>query len=129
MVRIQFYIPEIMQTDIIDNIELVGFSDQRLQLEISGLEITGTSGNDDLTGASGDDYLLGKDGDDAIDGLLGDDVISGGAGDDYISDGSGYNYIDAGSGNDTLKYVTGEIDGGLGSDRIFLWFNPEERSE
>ena len=115
---------------------------------VSGSEIEGRGGHDDITGTDGDDTIYGDfkdvletatDGNDYIRGLGGDDTIDGGSqgdyifggeGDDNIDGGNGYDYVDGGVGDDFIRGGNGEdiiiggagddnIDGGNGRDRIF----------
>ncbi|MFC6636831.1 DUF4214 domain-containing protein [Sulfitobacter sp. JBTF-M27] len=64
-----------MDNSVIEQVELIAAS------EVTGLEILGTSGDDNLVGTSGSDL---------IDGGFGLDTISAGAGADTISGGSNY---------------------------------------
>ena len=64
-----------MDTSVSEQIELIAAS------EVTGLEIIGTSGDDNLVGTSGGDLILGG---------YGVDTISAGAGADTISGGSNY---------------------------------------
>ena len=105
----------------------------------SGLDDTGTIGNDDviyggtgndyIDGVGGDDEIYGGDNDDILLGSAGNDFIEGGAGNDAIK-GDGFNvpvelqgddYIDGGTGNDLIWGNSGddELFGGDGLDTIY----------
>ncbi len=113
---------------------------------VDDLNITGTSGNDDLSGGEGNDTLNGRDGNDALDGGAGNDSLRGADGDDALSGGNGDDELSGGTftqnwflsplrfvraapsgemiqedtGNDTLDGGQGQdtLDGGLGDDLL-----------
>ncbi|MBZ0092859.1 MAG: hypothetical protein K8F27_11665, partial [Sulfuricellaceae bacterium] len=92
-------------------------------LDMNGVVIKGTTGDDTITGSSNMDYLIGGDGNDTIQAGGGDDIVDGGAGNDTIYASSGNAIIDGGSGNDA---ITGDsrsnntLNGGDGDDTITL---------
>ena len=87
----------------------------------SGIQISGTPGNDSIDGTPGADGINGNGGDDTINGGGGDDAIGGDAGNDSISGGDGNDFIDGGTGNDTLIGNSGSdtLLGGDGNDAIY----------
>lgn len=67
----------------------------------SGVNITGTSGDDTITGSNADDTLSGGDAADTINGGTGDDTIVGGNGADTLSGGAGDDEFDITAGTST----------------------------
>lgn len=85
-----------------------------------GLDLTGTSGPDNLLGSLLDDTIDGAGGDDSIDGSGGDDELYGATGIDVIRGGSGRDDIFGGVGRDDV-YGGDDGDhlyGGLGDDYL-----------
>jgi Ca2+-binding RTX toxin-like protein len=83
--------------------------------------LLGLGGDDGLYGAYGDDLLDGGDGNDALDGDDGSDTLRGGAGNDQLdSSRAGTNLLDGGAGNDTLRGGDGNdtLLGGAGDDKL-----------
>ncbi len=83
----------------------------------TGMEVTGTSGVDQITGSDGKDiihggagadHLSGGGASDTLDGGLGNDILVGGAGDDVLMGGLGNDTLTGGDGNDTFKWVKGD---------------------
>ncbi|MBF2063463.1 MAG: DUF11 domain-containing protein [Calothrix sp. C42_A2020_038] len=62
----------------------------------TGVNVTGTSGNDIITTGSGRDNINGGDGDDIITGGIGADILTGGAGNDFFV------YTNIRDGGDTI---------------------------
>lgn len=108
---------------LLDNIELVGGSDDSLSGGDGDDTILGGAGDDTLSGGRGSDSLDGGDGNDSI--LIGNlnsfsNTVFGGDGDDTIDARASYGQdsIDAGDGDD-IVYAAREndtIDGGDGFD-------------
>ncbi|UOD51451.1 DUF4214 domain-containing protein [Orrella daihaiensis] len=82
-----------------------------------------------LYGSSGSDSLIGGAGADILDGGVGADTLEGGVGNDVLEGDDGADELAGGDGNDTFVYgltsstevATGEvIDGGNGSDTIWV---------
>ena len=105
-------------TDILTNVEFIGFQDQFLPLAkeefidvdpVTGLEVrryvNGTSADDTIDGGVGNDDLFGNGG---------NDTISGGAGGDYITPGKGDDTIDGGADG------TNQWDGSKIFDTVFF---------
>ena len=114
------------------NVESFVFNDQTLTrgefssyltaLEIRGLTITGSAGNDALVlGSGGDDIINARAGSDTVDAAAGDDAVRGGIGSDTIYGGSGLDTIRGDDGFDTL-HGDGENDvlsGNNGNDTVY----------
>ncbi|MBF2002182.1 MAG: 5'-nucleotidase C-terminal domain-containing protein [Synechococcales cyanobacterium M58_A2018_015] len=85
---------------------------------LSGREIRGTGGRDNLTGTAFDDTLLGLGGPDTLRGLGGNDELDGGRGDDTLLGGNGDDILRGGNRNDILRGHEGNdtLFGGLGND-------------
>ncbi|MCH8045236.1 MAG: hypothetical protein IID44_16110 [Planctomycetes bacterium] len=85
--------------------------------------LMGNAGADSMYGDSGNDYLYGGAGDDAVDGQDGVDNVYGEDGDDWVYGGDGNDYVDAGDGNDNLIGDAGDdtLDGGDGNDTFWYW--------
>ena len=66
------------------------------QINVPGLDIKGTDGNNNLNGGTGNDTIDGGNGNDFIDAKLGDDVVSGGDGNDTIIGGQSNDIIKGG---------------------------------
>jgi Ca2+-binding RTX toxin-like protein len=72
------------------------------------LEISGSSGEDNLAGTGAAEILLGQGGNDTLDGGAGDDTLTGGIGADTFVVGAGTDTItDLGNGADILSVATG----------------------
>ncbi|HEY0838525.1 MAG TPA: FG-GAP-like repeat-containing protein [Azospirillum sp.] len=94
-------------TDVIRNVEAVGFADATLtyqRLMDSGVSLVGGEAEDSLAGGAGSDTLDALGGDDTIDGGAGGDDLRGGAGNDLLSGGAGSDAIDGGEGIDTAVF-------------------------
>lgn len=98
--------------------------------EVTGVELNGTNGNDEIDGGAGNDMLVGGGGFDTMRGDVGDDTLRGdnGAdslfgddGNDRIEGGQGFDQLFGGNGDDTI--MAGETAdrayGGDGNDVIF----------
>ena len=72
-----------------------------------GMNVVGTSGDDNLNGGNGSDTIDGLGGRDSIFASDGNDSIQGGEGDDYIQGQNGNDTIDGGAGYDTAAYGFG----------------------
>ncbi|WP_052249760.1 calcium-binding protein [Tateyamaria sp. ANG-S1] len=78
----------------------------------------------DLTGTSGDDELVGDSAADRLDGLAGDDTLNGGDGADTLIGGAGNDSITGGTSTDDLRDIVfggagdDTIDGGYGNDEL-----------
>jgi Ca2+-binding RTX toxin-like protein len=83
----------------------------------TGIQISGTNGNDSIDGTPGGDGVNGNGGDDTINGGDGGDAIGGDAGNDWVAGGNGDDFIDGSSGNDTLV-------GGAGADTFNFGYWP-----
>jgi Ca2+-binding RTX toxin-like protein len=68
----------------------------------TGLNLTGTTGDDNYVGSTFIDSVNGGAGDDAIFGSGGNDVLSGGDGDDTLEGGSSGDTLNGGNGDDQL---------------------------
>ena len=92
----------------------------RWWMDMDGLAIDGTGGNDNMTGSVQADYLRGGDGDDTIDGSAGNDLIYSGDGNDTITGSGGNDIIYGGAGSDSITDSVGNdlIYGGDGDDII-----------
>jgi hypothetical protein len=99
---------------------------------ISGYEIYGYGGDDEIIGSPNADFIAGGNGKDTIHGYLGDDSIDGGADDDFIDGGAGDDVLFGGVGSSpasgvgcslqTVPVPTGSsylTKGGSGDDTIF----------
>ncbi|MCT7967757.1 DUF4347 domain-containing protein [Laspinema sp. D1] len=86
----------------------------------TGMQQTGTFGNDVLTGDAGNDTLDGSYGQDLLQGKAGNDQLRGGAGDDTVLGGEGNDNIEGNFGADFLQGYAGDdlISGGADSDYI-----------
>ncbi|MBD2535110.1 calcium-binding protein [Nostoc flagelliforme FACHB-838] len=86
---------------------------------IEGLNITGTTYDDNIVGSNGNDTIYGGNG--------GNDTIIGGAGNDFLTSGYlGNSTLDGGNGNDILYGGVGNnnLYGGAGSDTFtFYYYN------
>jgi Ca2+-binding RTX toxin-like protein len=79
--------------------------------DATGVDLTGTNGDDRLVGTENADILRGLGGNDDLTGLGGDDVLNGGLANDTLKGGDGNDTLNGGDGADTLN-------GGEGDDRI-----------
>ncbi|MBY3533548.1 metal-binding protein [Rhizobium laguerreae] len=113
----------------VSGIDLTTGSTQDNVIGTAGNDIIDTGdGNDYINGNAGDDWLNAGKGDDEIFGEAGNDVIRAGAGNDIIFDGDFFSGspevfdIDAGDGDDAITLRTGglsgTIDGGAGIDTL-----------
>jgi Ca2+-binding RTX toxin-like protein len=89
----------------------------------TGVELTGTDGDDILTGLRFDDLLRGGNGGDRLHGERGDDLLYGDAGNDVMVGGEGNDRLFGGAGNDWLYDAGGVdevnlLDGGEGDDLL-----------
>lgn len=78
------------------------------QVQLSGVVLTGTSGDDTLTGGAGDDTLYGLDGHDALHGGAGNDTLFAGDGDDILGGGTGNDTLYGEFGNDAYYFGLGD---------------------
>ena len=85
-------------------------------------KLSGADQDDTLSGGKDSDTLDGGSGSDSLDGGEDNDNLDGGAGNDTLDGGSGKDFISAGTGNDRIIWdpSDGAIDGGAGTDTIFL---------
>lgn len=81
-------------------------------------ELSGGRGNDTLSSGAGDDTVIGGHGDDVISGGFGKDFLNGGAGSDILIGGAQRDLLRGGAGDDVLQSGTGadRLFGGAGSD-------------
>lgn len=98
-----------------DNISVTGTA------KIVGINLDGTSNDDNLTGTEGNDTIRGFNAQDILNGLGGDDFLDGGDGDDKLFGGQGNDSLLGGSGQDQLFGEAGNdmLDGGDGDDTLF----------
>jgi Ca2+-binding RTX toxin-like protein len=68
--------------DLLLNINVLQFADQSVAIEIPGVLLVGTDGDDSLVGSLGNDVVQGLAGNDTLDGSLGKDILEGGSGSD-----------------------------------------------
>jgi Ca2+-binding RTX toxin-like protein len=120
----------VLETNEFDNSNL-GLTIDIDDVFISGTQVLGTRGNDDLFGTAGNDTFFGLRGDDDIFGFGGNDSLFGERGDDNLYGGLGNDLLDGGAGDDFLWGVdltsklpgAGEIDiltGGFGANTFYL---------
>src|SRR3954469_4449958 len=83
----------------------------------TGIQISGTAGNDSIDGTPGGDGVNGNGGNDTINGGDGGDALGGDAGNDWVNGGNGDDFVDGGPGNDTLT-------GGEGNDTFAFDYWP-----
>ncbi len=69
-------------------------------------EINGSNSGDTIYGGSGDDQIKGNNGTDTLYGGSGSDTINGGNGSDVIVGGFGADTLTGGAANDTFKYLS-----------------------
>lgn len=93
-------------------------------VQVTGLTITGTDGDDHLTGTALNDTIFGGAGNDTLSGGGGADLLQGGDGDDWLSTadvaGQTDTVLDGGPGNDGFEVGMSvkSVLGGSGDDRI-----------
>jgi Ca2+-binding RTX toxin-like protein len=87
------------------------------------LAVDGTGVN--YTGSVGNDTLNGTQAKDTIDGGEGNDTINGGTGDDTITGGAGADTLDGGAGDDTFTY-TAVTESGVGAGNRDIISNFED---
>jgi serralysin len=115
-------------TDVVQNVEILQFSDQTLLLgptartvvsgdRLDNLMVVSGPGGGNFYGLAGNDTLAGGAVGDYLDGGIGDDRLSGGGGDDILIGGYGNDVIDGGAGIDWfhLQAATTGPAFGLGS--------------
>ena len=68
----------------------------------SGVQLSGTRGDDILNGGGDRDRLNGRSGNDILNGGGGRDILNGGSGDDTLSGGGGRDRLNGGRGIDTF---------------------------
>ena len=101
------------------NDEIAGGSDSRTIYGGAGADaIAGSSSGGTIYGGSGNDQIFGHDGVDALYGGSGDDSIHGGNGTDTIVGGLGADALSGGSGADTFKYSSTLDSGPAAADTI-----------
>jgi len=117
------------------NIEVLKFSDNStiLLADIIFSEYKGTNGNDEIAMSYGNikDMVNSGAGNDIIYTFAGNDEINADSGDDTIDAGLGNDIVNAGDGNDIIihthldgaAFPDDKYYGGLGSDRLDLYFN------
>lgn len=95
---------------------------------VSGQDIEGTNGSDNITGSFGDDTLTGLAGDDTLSGGNGVDLLFGGDGSDTLVGGFGRDTLVGGAGDDMLFGGDREDihTGGSGSDQFIFNFVLDE---
>ena len=74
-------------------------------LNVDGVTLTGTSGDDALFGGRGGDLLLGGGGNDQLFAGEGNDQLLAGEGDDRLVGGAGNDVLSGGSGNDQFRML------------------------
>ncbi len=104
-----------------DQIHGGGYSDF-LHGDAGDDEIHGDDGADRLSGGLGNDILYGGAGNDTLLGYDGEDVLHGGDGDDKLYGHAGVGVVNGDAGDDVIHGLSGVVDGGEGSDSIFLSF-------
>jgi Ca2+-binding RTX toxin-like protein len=72
---------------------------------VLNVDLTGTSGSDQITGTARDDVICGGGGGDTINGLGGNDIVLGDAGADKLTGGPGNDTLNGGAGADTVLYA------------------------
>ncbi len=88
---------------------------------VSGVHVTGSSGNDTLGGSGSNDTLIGGSGSDILFGGFGNDLVLGGEGNDTVGGGPGTDEVSGGSGDDLVQSISGVdnlLDGGAGFDTL-----------
>ena len=93
-------------------LEIDGYGEVALDIEIASVDATGDVGDDTLSGDAGPNALYGMDGDDTLDGRGGDDVLEGGAGNDTLNGGDGDDTFVFASGDGADTVVDFELVGG-----------------
>lgn len=91
--------------------------------------LNGGAGTDHVAGGAGNDNLHGDDGNDYLDGDDGNDALFGGAGDDDLDGWTGNNVLLGGKGNDVLTATyegTNIMKGGAGSDSFTNYLSPSQ---
>jgi Ca2+-binding RTX toxin-like protein len=83
--------------------------------------LVGTSNGETITGFSGDDQIDALGGNDILDGGPGADTVNGGDGDDFISLSDTQDAIDGGAGSDQLYLYFGASSVGVTLDLTALW--------
>jgi Ca2+-binding RTX toxin-like protein len=99
------------------NVELVIYDPRE-----AGIDLAGTTGNDDYVGSRFADRILTGNGNDVVHGGDGADYINGGNGNDDLAGGAGADTLIGGFGNDVLRSETGDADtliGGWGNDDYY----------
>ncbi|MEN3971800.1 lamin tail domain-containing protein [Sphingomicrobium sp. XHP0235] len=88
---------------------------------VTGGNVIGTNGNDNILGGIGADVIDGRNGDDFIEGFEGNDILRGGNGNDQLFGGDGDDDLDGGNGMDRLFGGAGNdrVDGGNADDELF----------
>ena len=87
---------------------------------LSGITLSGNSGNDTLGGSNFADMINGNDGNDAIAAAQGNDYADGGAGNDSLGGGRGFDTLLGGAGADSLAGSQNDdvVRGGDGDDLL-----------
>jgi len=92
---------------------------------MTGVQVDGTAGNDELYGTLFNDILRGYDGDDSLIADGGDDLLDGGSGSDFLVGGFGNDTLLGGDGDDSMQGGGSEspgsdfLDGGNGNDTLW----------
>ncbi|WP_118138665.1 calcium-binding protein [Oceanicella sp. SM1341] len=91
-------------------------------LDMTGVALTGSDGDDSFSGTDADDHMVGGWGRDVFHGGKGDDVLVGNIGNDRLFGGAGDDKLYGGRGNDLLRGGAGDdiLVGGAGED-IFVF--------
>ncbi|QDL91195.1 calcium-binding protein [Paroceanicella profunda] len=87
-------------------------------LDLTGVDLVGSAGNDRFNGTSADDHMTGGWGRDVFYGGQGADVLVGNIGNDRLFGGAGDDKLYGGRGNDLLRGGAGDdiLAGGKGAD-------------
>ncbi|WP_415895326.1 hypothetical protein ACMXYQ_16410 [Neptuniibacter sp. PT34_22] len=108
-------IPEESESYSSDSItlEVTGYGEVNVNVEIDKVDITGDSTNDTLTGDAGPNAIYGMEGDDTLIGTGGSDQLFGGSGYDTLTGGLADDELTGGSGDDVFVFSSGD-----GSDTV-----------
>ncbi|WP_415886110.1 hypothetical protein ACMXYO_15880 [Neptuniibacter sp. QD37_6] len=108
-------IPEESESYSSDSItlEVTGYGEVNVNVEIDQIDITGDSTNDILTGDAGPNAIYGMEGDDTLIGTGGSDQLFGGSGHDTLTGGLADDELTGGAGDDVFVFASGD-----GSDTV-----------